>query len=381
MQRANVAVVAACLGLMSCGESTATRLPNQYGPGGGGVMQGDGDTGGGGGTGGGGTGDGDTGGGGLDDGTCQEQEVANARVIPEMLIVLDRSGSMKGSRWTPSVNAIKSVTAELGDTIEFGLMAFPGASAPVVAPMPKDCSGLSFWEALLCEGENAAASSGWGGGGDTCQAGTVAVPVGLGQAAEIADALSGMAPSGDTPTAVSVAEAGRVLKDEVVLDGKPQPKYVLLVTDGEPRCNKGVNETVKEIEKLAAQDIKTFVIGYEISGGTIQDMDRMAQAGGTGATKHIAVQNEATLVTALTEITGQIASCTIVLEKPVSNPEYVLVTVDGHGITLDQPDGNGFSVSSDGSTVTIQGTTCDLLRQPELHKVNVQVLCDIPIIQ
>ncbi len=58
--------------------------------------------------------------GGSDDGNCQEYVVRNERVTPDMLIVLDRSGSMKRrdvNRWDPSVAAIKAVTGQLDSLI------------------------------------------------------------------------------------------------------------------------------------------------------------------------------------------------------------------------------------------------------------------------
>ncbi len=380
MQRANVAVLAACLGVLACGEPPSTNLPG-YTPGDGNGTGGNGTGGngtGGNGNTGGGNGSGDNGGGGGAGDVCQEQKIGNNKVIPEVLIVLDRSGSMDmgNDRWTPSVNAIKAVTAELGEQIEFGLMAFPGAGQ---APAPKDCSqyGIFDPQRWTCELQNN--GGGWGNA-DQCQVGSLAVDIGFETADDIGTALSAMRPNGGTPTALTLAEAGKYLQATQggLLDEAPQPQYVLLVTDGEPNCGGDVGDTVKEIEKLAKAGVKTFVIGYEISGRTVGDMDRMAAAGDTGYTKHLAVQNEATLVAALREITGQLASCTVVLEEPVADPTYVLVTLNGVGITLNQPDGNGFSVDPEGRIVTILGESCEKLRNPkvgEVSQIAVSVEC------
>src|SRR4051812_35144173 len=103
------------------------------------------------------TGDGDE--------NCQEQIVRNDRLAPDMLIVLDRSGSMKkGSvnRWDPSVMAVKAVTAQLGGGISFGLMSFPQRD-------------------------------------DDCGAGELDVKIAANNGAAIATALTNMSPGGNTP--------------------------------------------------------------------------------------------------------------------------------------------------------------------------------------
>ena len=77
------------------------------------------------------------------DGICDEIGFAIERVVPDMLIVLDRSNSMRDDgHWTPVREAIYSVTAEMDRAIWFGLMGFPNAEAP------RPCSGLSN----QCEG-------------------------------------------------------------------------------------------------------------------------------------------------------------------------------------------------------------------------------------
>jgi hypothetical protein len=109
---------------------------------------------------------------------CEVQTVDSGRVTPDMLIVLDRSGSMRNNgvnRWDPSVSALKTLSTSLGGSINFGLMAFPGASTVTAAPMPtQDCSGLDLIAQIACLATQAA-------GGvatvDTCVAGSIDVPI------------------------------------------------------------------------------------------------------------------------------------------------------------------------------------------------------------
>lgn len=421
MRTVNSAVIAACLGLAACGDSAPTRAPS-YQPGsiwdpdgdgeadgvyidtdGDGVSDGidtdmngtvdldlqgrpfgsgDGDKPGG--------GDGDKPGGGGDgdsSGNCEEQIVRNDRIPPDMLIVLDRSGSMKSgntNRWDPSVSALKQVTMQLGGGISFGLMAFPAES-------------------------------------NSCAAGTVNVPIGAGSAAAVSTALDGMRPNGNTPTSITLTAAHKLLGSvSADPDAIVTPKYVLLVTDGEPNCannsqcdhleptanplfewqlfqmqleaytnclstnrdSQAISDSVNAIKAMTKDGIKTFVVGYDTGSGNIKNtMDMMAAAGGTGATSHIVVKSGDELVKALQDIAGKAASCTVTLEEAVADPSYVLVTIDDTTrLILNQPDGNGFTVAPDNRTVTIMGSSCDTLRLGVEHKVHVEVLCEPAIL-
>jgi hypothetical protein len=316
-----------------------------------------------------------------DDGICSPNVVTTSRLIPDLLIVLDRSGSMNTgdvNRWTPSVAALKEVTARLDDVIHFGLMAFPGAVAappPVNAADP--CAGLTGWQAITCAATGGAVNL---GAGASCEAGTLVVPVEPGTAAAIGSALDGMSPSGSTPTASTLKAAHDALGSGLTEpDSFTPPKFVLLVTDGEPRCGNGdqasVEDTVTEIEKLAADGIKTYVVGYETEGGaTGQIMDRMAAAGGTGSTQHIPVQNEAQLIAALEDIAGRAASCTFLLDERPADPTFVNVQVNGEPVRFDDLD-KGWTLSEDGLQVLIQGEACETLRSGEGNTLQVDVLC------
>src|SRR5688500_1262852 len=56
------------------------------------------------------------------DGICEEVGVRADQTTPDMLIVLDRSGSMgEEGRWEPSRAAVVSVTEQLEAAIRFGL--------------------------------------------------------------------------------------------------------------------------------------------------------------------------------------------------------------------------------------------------------------------
>jgi hypothetical protein len=327
-------------------------------------------------------------------GVCAVQTVESGRIIPDMLIVLDRSGSMRGNgvnRWDPSVMALKTLTSSLGSTINFGLMAYPGKSTAMPVAT-QDCSTLPLFDQIACIAAEAA-------GGiatlDTCGAGSVDVAIGPNNGAKIATALDSMAPNGATPTAVTLKAAHTALGSAIAaLDETVRPKYVLLVTDGAPNCsdpqstggrgfdNSAVDQSVAEITAMAKDGIKTYVIGY----GTKNDqqlnaaLNRMAVAGGTGDQQHHAIEDGMGLLTEFQKIAGAAAGCEFVLTTPPTDPRYVEVKLDGNQINL--KDANGWNISDDRRRISVTGSACSALSAlNEKHNLTVRVLCEPVVLQ
>lgn len=310
---------------------------------------------------------------------CEIHQIGSTRVIPEMLIVLDRSGSMRRggvNRWDPSVSGLKAITASLQSVIEFGLMAFPGQA---------DCSAIT--DPLL-----QAACQLLGAGNDaSCEAGSLDVPIALNNAGAIASALDSMAPNGATPTAATLQAAHTFFGGNFQApDQLSAPKYVLLVTDGAPNCSQGfgggvdfqaVEQSVAEVASMTSDGIKTFVLGYDTrTDATLSAaLNRMAQAGGTGDSAHRAIENEASLIAAFEEIAGAATSCEYALDDPPSDASYVLVELDGAPLTLGDPD--GWSLSPDSRRVSLQGQACAAMQGLGQHSFSVSVQCAPVVVQ
>jgi hypothetical protein len=307
-----------------------------------------------------------------------------------MLIVLDRSGSMRTNgvnRWDPSVMALKTLTSSLGSTINFGLMAYPGKS---MAAMPaQDCSTLPLLDQIACYAAGGIATI------DTCGAGSVDVPIGPNNGAKIGAALDSMAPNGATPTSATLKAAHTALGSGLtVLDDTTRPKYVLLVTDGAPNCSNAgstggrgfdtaaVDQSVAEITAMAKDGIKTYVIGYNTKSDAQLNaaLNSMAQAGGTGDQQHHAIEDGMGLLTEFQKIAGAAASCEFVLTTPPSDPRYVEVKLDGNAIKL--TDANGWAISDDRRRITLQGSACTAVTaQGQKHNLTVRVLCEPVVLQ
>ncbi len=301
---------------------------------------------------------------GHNDGVCEAFEIRSALLSPDMLIVLDRSSSMKNEtvdRWDPSVSGIKAFTSALADQIAFGLMAFPGNGGL------SDGSGLS------------------------CAPGTLEVPMALDNAEPIASTLDQLEVVESTPTAATLQAAHAVFDARPVGDGLVLgPPYVILVTDGEPNCSDGsafggnrggsdqaaVEASIQEIAAMAQSGIQTYVLGYDTQNDPAlkNTLDRMAVAGGTGDTAHRPIEDEASLIDALREIAQVALSCDYALEQPPSDPSYVLVTLDGEPLSYGADD--GWSLSADGHTLRLSGAACDRLAAGD-SALKVQVQCEI----
>jgi Mg-chelatase subunit ChlD len=307
------------------------------------------------------------------DATCDRIAVEARAEAVTVMIVLDRSGSMydfedseseRIDRWRPSVTAVQSLTSALEDRIAFGLMLF--------------------------------------GSDEECGGGETVVAPAMMTAASIRSALAGDpddVTGGGTPTASSLEMAQRELAG---VDGQ---RFVVLVTDGAPNCNFGLDErtcrctdttadpgdcwaddclddadTVAAVSALASAGIPTYVIGYD-TGIWASVMDRMAAAGGTSFTRHIPVSDGASLAGALRDIGGSVVSCSFDLSMPPGDVTYVRVTVDGATIPHESAAsaGNGWQLEGD-RTITLVGDDCRNVQDGEPHTIEVAVECTPVII-
>lgn len=138
-----------------------------------------------------------------------------------------------------------------------------------------------------------------------------------------------------------------------------------------------VDLTNKAVETLASHTVKTYVIGYDTATpgneALAQVLDGFAQRGGTGDQKHRPVEDEASSTAALESITSSIASCSFKLDKAPMRVDYVLITLDGKQLNLN--DANGWHMLDD-RTVEIVGNACTTFKSGA-HLLNAAVQCQI----
>jgi hypothetical protein len=239
---------------------------------------------------------------------CGEAAFDISRVIPDMLILLDRSNSMATDTpplWNVVVNAVNTVTAAMDSSIWFGLMAFPNSLAP------KACTMYD----------------------NTCEpASAPLVQVKAGAAGSIKIALSDLAPCGGTPIAASLKAAAQYLS--TLTDG--HPRYILLTTDGAPNCNSALDgssctclfppctpppnnnnclddtQANATLADLCKSGVKTYVLGMGAAANTTSILQALATSGCTN--KYYLASDPDPIKQALTDIAGSIASCQFQLD-------------------------------------------------------------------
>lgn len=312
-------------------------------------------------------------------GVCEVIRAAADPTVPDMLIVLDRSGSMTmGRRWMPSVSAIKSVTEQLQSQIAFGLAMFPAPPADPSMVVGDAFACLTAPDPQMCLDAIDA---------QACAPGGIIIPTAVDNAAMIGQTLDTVTPQGGTPTPETLQTlVAEYANQSVGPDQNVVLKYILLVTDGQPTCPNGDGAEVTQpdidasnaaVEALTAAGVKTYVIGYDTNtpGNEMlaQVLDGFAQRGGTGETMHYPVEDEASLLAVLQGIASELVSCTYELDTAPS-PDHVRVLLDGAQINLDDP--NGWVLMGD-HTVQIQGGACDQLRSTGAHSVEVTVECGV----
>ncbi|MBC8068079.1 MAG: hypothetical protein IAG13_07085 [Deltaproteobacteria bacterium] len=287
-------------------------------------------------------------------------------VPPNVMILLDRSGSMDGdvpksddNRWEVAVEVIQTVTTAFDADIRFGLATYSS-----------------------CEG-----------GG--CSPGSIVVPLLPDNAANIQSFLAttkgegspdGMAVDGDglvrylcdsgdpeTSTGVSLAD---LVGETTLLDPERQ-NAVLLITDGgeSSECTDDVDGPGGAAMLLAqAPSVLTFAVG--MGDASQPQLDEIATAGGT-MISYLALDPVA-LQMALESVLQTITSCTFTLDQVPDDPSEIYVFFDKllPGIPNDMTDGWTYDPAT--NSVTFHGSACEQIQTGAVVDVDIVYGCNMP---
>ena len=341
----------------------------------------------------------------VDPGVCDDLSIQTYEAVPTVLLLVDTSSSMFDERaklWDPLFKALMDsttgVVANLQSKVRFGFASYKSVTRPAGAAM---CPLLVSTDLKIDNYETI----------------------------QTQYAAAGVTPTTDfkweTPTGASVAAVAKTLSE---FQPEPAgPKFLLLVTDGDPdtcavrdpQC--GQDDSIKAVQDAYAAGIGTFVIGIgdilTSTNGSMRvgkdHLQDIANAGkglpvaansleysysacvkDTGLTATYATEAEtpgtapyytvsaADPTTAQTQIADaiiasleQTRSCTFNMDAQV-NGDASLGTLTLDGNSLPFGDADGWSLGTDLISVTLNGSACDTWKTKG-GKVNVVFPCKL----
>lgn len=267
-------------------------------------------------------------------------------VTPNMLIVLDRSGSMDESggsdtKWNIARDALNQILDDHGGNVRFGLDMFAS--------------------------------------NDGCAAGEINVDVGAGTAGAISTAFMNETADSGTPiyTTMNALRSYGGIKDQ------NHPNYVLLLTDGKEECT--WSDPAAPVQQLRNQtpSVKTFVVGFG-SGVNAAQLNDMATKGGTarpGSPKYYQANNATQLSDALTAILGTVLSCSYTLDQVPEDLAELYVYQNDMPIELDTTHTDGWDYDPATGELTFYGPACDALEGGDVTDLSIVYGCPNPDVE
>jgi Mg-chelatase subunit ChlD len=295
-------------------------------------------------------------------GACVAQSVETEQVPLDIIVLLDESGSMTGTKWDTATNALKTfVNDPLSAGISVGIEFFP-------TEVGDDCDVQSYQQLDVQVAE---------------------LP---GNAAALTAAIDLEDPQGGTPTwaALKGVLGAATARQDLFPDRKV---IVVFASDGDP-SSCGPNTGIPEISMLASSarnynGVQTYVIAMQ--GATIANLNAIAVAGGTGAAYD--VSGNVTLFTQkMQEIRSKALSCEFPIPEPpmgeMLDPNKVNVqyTPMGMGMPTDIPRADNlqdcgstagwyYDSPQDPTKITLCPASCTTIQADSLAKVDVAFGC------
>jgi hypothetical protein len=318
--------------------------------------------------------------------SCSAQSVAAQKKVVNLMLVMDKSGSMTGTPegytttlWSGLKQAIGASLTEVKDELNVGLVLYPERSVPT------DCKGAD-----CCAIQSDAAPD-------------VAIGKGEDTVPKIVETLNGTQPGGGTPIAKGLE---RALQYYVYGEGATLPgeKIVLLATDGGPNCNadlpmceddrcttfieKGDEcvsprgclddaAVVDAIKKLRTAGVVTLVVGIPGSEAYGDVLNKFADAGMPGKSYYSVSASGGTneLTKTFTNVATQLVrSCDIKLPSAPPTNE-INVAVDCSIIEKEQEDGSGWDLV-DKTTIRLKGPVCERIKTIGVQRLDTVVGCE-----
>jgi hypothetical protein len=342
---------------------------------------------------------------GLDD-DCGSQATTSQGVTVNLLLVVDKSGSMDAapegynqSKWDALNVALRDSLGSVRSILSLGIELFPAADVPM------NCGDFGNCCHMLTSAE-------------------MDVPIGRGSATvgHIYNVLGTAEPGGGTPTAEALRRAHAYFSSGAgsTLAGE---RYVVLATDGGPNCNASIgcditnctinidevtgcpsdsireednccqldsagcldsDATLQAIQDLRSIGVDTFVVGIPGSEQYADNLTAFAQAGGQATTgpngedTYYAVSASGG-VEEMTQVFRDITIalvdvCELQLETAPQAVDMINVAVDCVIVNrvLDPADsGWWLDLSTDPPTVVLTGTYCEQIAGEGVERIDI----------
>jgi hypothetical protein len=310
---------------------------------------------------------------------CAETKVELSTETPNVLLVVDRSGSMSlplvdQSRWTTLRNALIDPTAGLVPavqaTVNLGLALYTGPDRGRIGLESTATEPDPDWlETEVCPY-------------------LVQVPIAMSngaaiQAAYLPEQIRPMS-FGQTPTGESIEAALPALTglDPALYPGR---KVIVLATDGEPDlCEDGDDEEGGRERSVAAigaafeAGVTTFVIsvGDEVGEDHLRELANLGQGfpADDDVDRFYRAEDATSLAQAFEDIVNGVRSCIFSLDGMVTGDGHEgTVTIDGTAVVQNDP--NGWRLNGP-SEVELLGTACELVKAGD-HTIDVSFPCGV----
>lgn len=285
---------------------------------------------------------------------CVGEDYSAQNAPPNVLILLDRSGSMNSvisnsTKWLIAQDAIAALLAEYGDVIRFGLALYPGSN--------QDCSEGAF-----------------------CTPGMVAINPAEPPDSTVAAISEYLAEANTCSFGTPTAETLTALLDYSGLEDSDRANYILLITDGESTCEDPV--PVVTALRNETPEVKTFAIGFGEGVGA-RELNDMAREGGTeiagGPPYYYVADDLASLDAALDEIAGTVFYCTYTLSEEPDDLNELYVYQNEVLIERDTTHQNGWDYDAATNQLTFYGPACDALQNGEVEDLVIVYGCPIVV--
>jgi len=161
--------------------------------------------------------------------------VGSSAYAGELALVIDTSGSMAGSRIDEAKTAAKAVIDKLDSSTFLSIRRYDGCNTKRIFDMvPMTSSNQSAAKSIV----------------------------------------DGLVATGLTPISKSLQDA------QADFLRKSTPRVTLLLTDGEETCDSGADLAAIAKQALSSSNIKTFIVGYQLSSTTATTFENVAKSGG-----------------------------------------------------------------------------------------------------